>query len=904
MERLTDLIESGEGRLVKKILDYAISRDYVRFSSTREEDWRLSIAGLSSAILELIKTTEEIPELGPDDEYVDDPLCQFGIIEAQKHRLIGITLQMFLGLFKYYKQSYHDLVNEQYYDQPTKDQYNLYLERCFDRMEIGFCTEWTRLSDAHLLDELQTENRKLTNLKNKFHAMVESIFDPAILVDSENKISYANSKGLELLKDIGNDSESGDDLITGNKLDILSIAISNSLERFIREDRKYGADEVILERQDGNHIYQILFSQLVDVSHKYSGIILVLRDVTNEIESSLALEDSQRQQKAAHHLLQKVMDNIPMAVFWKDKNSVYLGCNKVFALDSGVMDPKKIRGKKDYDLDWPREIADLHIADDKKVMTSGIAKINFEEPFGKATDSPQGWLRTSKIPLMEEDGSVYGVLGLYEDITDSKNAGEFLRKSESQLREAEKIARVGHWELNATADELYLSDEIYRLLQIDISDSHLNFNKFLGFYGENSQQLQEKMESTISGKPAWIEIPFVDREGKKHWHFININTDKNFDGSVLKLFGTIQDITKRKKIEEKLRANEQELKAANDELQLTIEKLGKWNTEIENMNKMSELLQACRHPDEAYSILAMTMENTFSGWSGEIHTFDDSKSVLTRKISWGLPISFSDSFDDYDCWALRLGKGYQVHPESNTPICNHIDSNKCYLGVPIVSLGENVGVLHIAINETTNPKQKELMDEYTDSINRILEQFGITLSNLQLREELRTQSVQDPLTKLYNRRYMEQTLSREEHRILRHKDSLAIIMIDLDHFKDFNDKYGHQEGDRVLEKLGQILIHNIRGEDVACRYGGEEFVLLLPGSNIESAEKRAENIRQNIETNLVVDVRHEKTGMTASLGVAVFPEEYRSITDALKAADDALYKSKKDGRNRVTIAKS
>jgi diguanylate cyclase (GGDEF)-like protein len=183
------------------------------------------------------------------------------------------------------------------------------------------------------------------------------------------------------------------------------------------------------------------------------------------------------------------------------------------------------------------------------------------------------------------------------------------------------------------------------------------------------------------------------------------------------------------------------------------------------------------------------------------------------------------------------------------------------------------------------------------------EHIAMALSNLKLHETLRSQSIRDPLTGLFNRRFMEESLELELRRAVRNQRPLSVIMLDLDRFKHFNDSYGHDAGDALLRELGTLLQTNIRGEDIACRYGGEEFTLIMPEGNAEIAKQRAELLRDAIK-NLEVQHRGQALGwVTASLGVAVFPEHGRTRDSLLQSADSALYMSKDAGGDKVTMAK-
>jgi diguanylate cyclase (GGDEF)-like protein/PAS domain S-box-containing protein len=167
---------------------------------------------------------------------------------------------------------------------------------------------------------------------------------------------------------------------------------------------------------------------------------------------------------------------------------------------------------------------------------------------------------------------------------------------------------------------------------------------------------------------------------------------------------------------------------------------------------------------------------------------------------------------------------------------------------------------------------------------------------------LREQSVRDHLTGLFNRRYLEETLERELLRASRKHLSLSIIMLDVDNFKQFNDTWGHAAGDVILRELGSLLINHVRGEDVACRYGGDEFMIILPDISQEITRQRAEILCEHARHNHIQFEGQTLGTITLSLGIAVFPEDGSTSAMLLRSADAALYRAKHEGRNRVVVS--
>jgi diguanylate cyclase (GGDEF)-like protein/PAS domain S-box-containing protein len=173
---------------------------------------------------------------------------------------------------------------------------------------------------------------------------------------------------------------------------------------------------------------------------------------------------------------------------------------------------------------------------------------------------------------------------------------------------------------------------------------------------------------------------------------------------------------------------------------------------------------------------------------------------------------------------------------------------------------------------------------------------------LESQKLLREQSVRDHLTGLFNRRYMEETLERELLRAARKQLSLGVIMLDVDNLKRFNDTYGHAAGDAILRELGKMLLGHVRGEDIPSRYGGDEFIIVLPDASREVTRERAELLRQNAHHFNIQFEGQTLEPVTLSLGVAVFPEDGSTRAAVLKAVDDALYRAKREGRDRVVLA--
>jgi diguanylate cyclase (GGDEF)-like protein len=319
------------------------------------------------------------------------------------------------------------------------------------------------------------------------------------------------------------------------------------------------------------------------------------------------------------------------------------------------------------------------------------------------------------------------------------------------------------------------------------------------------------------------------------------------------------------------------------------------------LSQMTSLLHACFTLEEANAIISQFARQFFPQHAGALYVFRSSRNLVELAATWGVETGNEPMFGPQQCWALRQGQMYMVSDPQFSILCGHVHHNHPYTCLPMMAHGEVLALLHVSPNPGTS--NDESLSEAHHALLRVFTQhIGLALSNLKLRDTLRQQSIRDPLTGLFNRRYLEETLSIEIERSRRHNIPFSIVMLDLDHFKRFNDTHGHEAGDVVLQALGSFLQRHVRGGDIACRYGGEEFTLILPGTSVEVAQVRAEELCEGIRA-LSVDFKNQVLGpLTLSVGVATFPNHGENGVMVLQAADAALYQAKSEGRDRVVSA--
>lgn len=391
------------------------------------------------------------------------------------------------------------------------------------------------------------------------------------------------------------------------------------------------------------------------------------------------------------------------------------------------------------------------------------------------------------------------------------------------------------------------------------------------------------------------EQQITDASGKLHWLHIIKRPILRSDGTPGQVLGVAIDITSHKH-------TTQTLQQTCQQQRYWLRALGQRNRDITMINEMSDSLQRCLTISEAYDIITRYIIQVFPEQSGGLYILDTYHQHAEAVAIWGdIPRSHR-VFAAGQCQALQNGEKHIVD-KAGTPLhCNHVPNDHpfAYLCTPLVAHGETLGLLHL---RHTLPLTASTRDRWDQLGLTIADHISLSLANLYLRKRLQEQSIRDALTGLFNRRYLEETLRRELCQAMRHDRKVGVIILDIDHFKQFNDIYGHRAGDTVLQELGLFLQRNIRGGDIACRYGGEEFVLILPEAPIDDTYKRAEELRKGIKDLRVIYQNQQLPLITLSLGIASFPEHGDHSEAVIRAADDALYSAKAKGRDCVMIAR-
>lgn len=329
------------------------------------------------------------------------------------------------------------------------------------------------------------------------------------------------------------------------------------------------------------------------------------------------------------------------------------------------------------------------------------------------------------------------------------------------------------------------------------------------------------------------------------------------------------------------RAAESRLAAMNQQLTYSVADLTRRSAELAQLSRFGRLLQSCENHEELGAVVRSVFPQLFPESRGGAYLTAASRNLLMPIAAWP-DESAAAPFPPSDCWALRGGV---MHKSVDGLHCKHGVEPRSVC-IPLMAQGEALGLLHVRVAE----------EESIDVASAAAEQLSLAAATVNMQETLRRQAMRDPLTGLFNRRYMEETLEREVHRAARQKSMIGVLVLDLDRFKAYNDTVGHIAGDELLRSAAGIMQRAVRAEDVVCRYGGDEFVVIMPDASVEGTEQRARDLHKALD--------QLPPPVTASIGVAVFPLDGTAGKDLLSAADSALYGAKRAGRARVVRANS
>ena len=612
-------------------------------------------------------------------------------------------------------------------------------------------------------------------------------------------------------------------------------------------------------------------------------IYAAARDITSQMHANKALQQSEEQYR---NIIETTMEGVCSI----DQYGVVTFVNRRLA-NMLMATEDQLLGRSVLDLVAEPDRAQLAIR-----LAEGHHEISRQQSlrFYRQDGSIISTI-VSSTPQFDPSGKFQGSIGLITDVTQLISTQEDLKRSELRLSSILNSSLDGIMAMQALRDEYGLIIDFEWQLINPAACKLFNINADILIGHRLLQRMPSNFENGLfeayvnvveTGEPYYHEY-FHQLDGMNLW--LACTAVKLEDGFVV----TLRDITNVKE-------SELALQKANQQLEARVAELNQRNNEMVQLSEISDFLQACYTVQEACDTIAGLVVPLFPYTNGSVFLISPSRNRVELMTGWGNYLQFPHEFHPKDCWALRRGRPHVVANHQRALRCNHtsmVDNESQTLCLPLIAQGETVGLLHLNAQHgySLSGSQHQLAQ-------MVAEQLALAIANLQLRETLQQQSIRDSLTGLFNRRYLEETLNQEIVRSQRSGKPIAVIMIDVDHFKNLNDSYGHDAGDHVLQLIAGLIKDRIRGSDVAARYGGEELTLILPEMPLEIAQNRAEEIRNAIAQAHIIHRGQRINNVSASFGVAMFPQHGSTGASVLQSADAALYRAKAGGCNCVIIA--
>jgi len=966
MERIKDLFSSHEDWLMERVLGYAKRQGYSEYSGTLLEDWRISIAGLTDALLSTVDASgNTCLEFTPDDTFSDDPISTFAVEEARLRRESGISLAMFMGLLKYYRQAYADCVLE-YSDEVDLEQYRKFVARSFDRLEIALCVDWAKVGDQARLAELQASNRSMTNEKNKFLSLFESLTSPVFLLDSEFNIETMNLAAAEFLGLAGEPGElhyarrqSADGpekpakkVPLGDVVPWLSEAVNESCSM----DEGYRACRLDVSASTalGPKHYNVSISNMADVSDKFTGFIVSLDDITARIEMEKQM--ARERNRATHYL-----DVVGSIVVVLDASGSITMINRTGCRTLDYTE-QELLGQNWTDLIVPPEQSDEVREYLARIFADEIEIDDEHTNYVSPKEGSDRLIAWKNRLLRNDEGIPIGILSSGDDITEQREIEDALAEKELWLRNT--FVALGEAVLIMTPERIVIdanpaAESMFQMANEEFDGKsaealHVDHDHYVEF-GERIQTAFAK------GEAARFEFSMRRKNGQVFPTEHSVSLIIGDDGSPLGIVSAIRDTSNRKKAELVIRQSEEKFRRIFETIEegyivvdldgvmqmvnpatcsilgySESELVGKSMSMLYSVSEEQEKLQSSILANESVRGYNMTLKRK-DGFAIVVET----NAHLVRDEN-GVPIGREGTFRDITQRieaenVLRdREKQYRAFFENNHAIMLLVDpkTGKIVDANPAASAFYGYSVekmCEMVISDISSQTEEEIFREmfqarkekrvyfifkhrlangdtrdvevYSGPImvqgNQLL--YSVihdVTSRIKLEREMKLLATIDTLTGANNRHQFFSRSDTEFKRAKRYGHQLSVLMLDIDYFKSINDTHGHQAGDVVLKALSAMAITTLRETDVFGRIGGEEFAATLPETGLREAVQVAERLREAL-AKLMVRAKDVEVTFTVSIGVTLALKEDQNIEEIMNRADEALYKAKRMGRNRV-----
>lgn len=674
------------------------------------------------------------------------------------------------------------------------------------------------------------------------------------------------------------------------------------MERFGISPSQLPPGSIIINQPDS--FYDKHKSLVLGTMAVLAGLIMVIIVLTIAIKKRKRAEEALLESEQKYRLL---LANIPAMVFtgYADWAVDFLD-DKVEALTGYPLNDFHSRRVKWSDLIMAEDIGRA-----KEIFIEALrsTRAYVREYRIRAKNGEVHWVRERGRIFCDPQGRIDQVTGVFSDITEQHKLSQELEQLQRQQEMILHAAGEGILGLNRQGEVTFANPAAAAMIGYEPGElvGRPMHDLIHHTRADGTQHLREDCPiyaALQGGETHQVNDDFFWRQDGQGFHVEYVASPVMEQGQPVGMVVVFRDITRR-------RQDEAALGRANDHLRRMVVETQERHRTISLLKDMVDGLQSCHTTEEAYAAISLSAAKLFPEDSGALYLLNSSQNYFEAVAVWGESPPSEAFFAPDDCWSVRRNRLHLVtasHPELP---CRHL-TDSCssnYLCAPMMVQGGAPGVLHIRLSTLRTPGRtaeefKTQAESRLQLAVTMAEHLGLSLANLKLRETLRHQAIRDPLTKLFNRRYLEETLGRELLRARRENTPVGVIMMDLDHFKQFNDSFGHAAGDTLLRELGQLIKRRIREEDVPCRWGGEEFLLIMPGASMDIVRARAEEIRQDMKQLMVEDRGISLGPITISLGAATFPEHGATGEEIVRAADTALYCAKQEGRNRVVAAES
>jgi diguanylate cyclase (GGDEF)-like protein/PAS domain S-box-containing protein len=522
----------------------------------------------------------------------------------------------------------------------------------------------------------------------------------------------------------------------------------------------------------------------------------------------------------------------------------------------------------------------------------GARAVSKDKLFAIPGTDRQGYFEAYYGPIYGDDEQeIIGGLAIFRDVTERIKLEQSKRLSEQRYSELIENAYDIIYTHDLAGRITSINKAAERILGYSRSEAfQMRFQQFIA--PEHRAEFRKMLDRQLADHvPDTQELEIIAKTGNRVT--LEVSTRVLYrQGKAVGIQGIARDITERKKWEDTL-------KEANQKLEDWVHELEQRTHEMTLLSEMGDILRACMNTKEVYEVIVNVAQEIFPGQGGALYVIGPLRNIVESVAEWGDTSGLESTFTPNECWALRRGRTHCVDDVQTGLLCKHLHAPmpKGYICVPMMAQSEAVGILHLK-----HPEDTHISEAKQKLAIAMAENVAMALSNLRLHETLRNQSIRDQLTGLFNRSFMEESLELELRRSVRSQQPLSIMILSMDDFQEYADKYGIIKSDSMLCDVGAMLKSNVRKGDIACRYSGHVYILILPTAGIEVSRKRAENLRELIAASAGSAVKKDEGPITISAGLAVYPEHGQTVEALLRSAESALKRAKSDGGNRVAVA--